>query len=262
MGLWLGLLRSLVTYWRPGRQRSLRRLYAPFVGEGDLVFDVGAHLGDRAVAFAALGARVVAFEPQPHVARWLRLLVGRNERVTVRPEAVGARGGTGRLSISKRNPTVSTLSASWKDRVRDRNAGFRGVRWEDAVEVPIVTLDSLIETHGLPSFLKIDVEGFETEVLAGLSHTIPGLSVEFVAGDLESACACVRRIAELGAYELNVVVGERRAFLFDRWRTPAEIIDWLEDGADRTRSGDIYARLKSGALGASTGHGASAEPTS
>ncbi len=246
MGRWVGLLRSLVTYWRPGRQRGLRRLYAPFVGPDDLVFDVGAHLGDRATAFAALGARVVAFEPQPHVARWLRLLVGRNDRVTVRAEAVGARTGTGRLSISERHPTVSTLSAAWREQVRERNAGFRGVHWRDGIEVPIVTLDSLIETHGLPRFLKIDVEGFETEVLAGLSHAVPGLSVEFVGGDLGSSCACVRRISELGSYEFNAVAGEQREFLFGEWRTAGEMIAWLEGGANGIASGDIYARLSSG----------------
>ena len=54
MRTWIGLARSLFVYWRPGRQRGLRRLYAPFVCAGDLVFDVGAHLGDRSAAFAAI----------------------------------------------------------------------------------------------------------------------------------------------------------------------------------------------------------------
>ena len=165
-------MRSLVVYWRPGRQPGLRRLYGSLVRDGDLVFDVGAHLGDRSAAFAALGARVIALEPQPRIARWLRRIVGRNERITVRTEAVGAAVGTARLAISRRTPTLSTLSASWRDSIQERNPAFRDVRWEDSVEVPVVTLDTLIETYGKPSFCKIDVEGYEAEVLAGLSHPV------------------------------------------------------------------------------------------
>jgi FkbM family methyltransferase len=120
---WIGLLRSLVVYWRPGRQRGLRRLYGTLVHDGDLVFDVGAHLGDRAAAFAALGARVVAIEPQPRIARWLQRIVGNNERIVVREAAVGARVGRERLAISRRTPTVSTLSESWRTRALVRSGG-------------------------------------------------------------------------------------------------------------------------------------------
>ena len=107
MAEWLGLLRSLLVYWRPGRQRGLRRLYSELVREGDLVFDVGAHLGDRSVAFAELGARVIAFEPQPRIARWLRRIVRNNARITIRSEAVGREPGTARLG--PRSTAISTL---------------------------------------------------------------------------------------------------------------------------------------------------------
>ncbi len=237
-------MRSLLVYWRPGRREGLRRLYAPFVGAGDLVFDVGAHLGDRAAAFASLGARVVAIEPQPAVARWLRRLVGRNELITVRTEAVGAEAGVARLAISRRTPTVSTVSPAWRQRVRDGNPGFRSVRWEDSVDVPMVTLDALIDAYGPPSFCKIDVEGYEPEVLLGLSRPLPGLSFEFVAGDLEAAVRCVRRLAALGSYRFNAVLGEGRAFVFASWRDAASMAAWLESGAEGgASSGDVYARL-------------------
>ena len=73
----LGLARSLAIYHAiPLRQGRMRRFYAAFVGVGDLVFDIGAHAGNRARAFAALGCRVVALEPQPDFARLLRTLFG------------------------------------------------------------------------------------------------------------------------------------------------------------------------------------------
>ncbi|MCH7992090.1 MAG: FkbM family methyltransferase [Gemmatimonadetes bacterium] len=240
---WVGLIRSLIVYWRPGRQRGLRRLYAPLVHEGDLVFDVGAHLGDRAAAFAALGARVIALEPQPRIARCLRRIVGRNERITVRAEAVGAAVGRARLAISRRTPTMSTLSAAWRESLGEPTSAFRDVRWEDSVEVPVVTLDTLIEMFGRPSFCKIDVEGYEAEVLAGLSHPVPGLSVEFVSGQLDRASACINRISELGAYRFNLVLGEGRDFVFETWEGADIVLAYLAAGAGGASSGDIYARL-------------------
>lgn len=246
MSGWLGLLRSLVVYWRPGRQRGLRRLYAPFVGPGDLVFDVGAHVGDRTAAFAALGAHVVALEPQPGIVRWLRRLVGRNPRVTVRAEAVGARPGVELLAVSRRTPTVSTLSEPWRTGVAEGHPGFGRVRWDESVEVPVVTLDQLVDTYGVPDFCKIDVEGYEAEVLAGLTRPLPALSIEFVAGQLGVAKACVRRLQALGAYRFDAVLGEGRDFVFGAWIGADEMRAWLDGGAAGASSGDIYARLETG----------------
>ena len=240
----LGLARSLVVYWRPGRQPALRKMYTPFVDPGDLVFDVGAHLGDRTAAFAALGARVVALEPQPHLFRWLRLLVGRRPGVTLRPEAAGEEEGTAILAMSDANPTVSTLADGWRMRVPTENRSFQNVRWERNLEVPVTTLDRLIEEHGVPRFCKIDVEGHEAEVLAGLSRAIDGLSVEFVAGGLDVARACVDRLERLGSYRYNVIVGEGRRFVFPVWIRSDTVRTWLGDGAGGVSSGDLYARLE------------------
>ena len=245
---WLGLVRSLIIYWRPGRQRGLRGLYRPFVGAGDLAFDIGAHLGDRTAAFRKLGARVVALEPQPAVRRWLALLVGRSPDVTVRAEAVGREIGTARLAVSTLTPSMSSLAEDWPTALAERNPDFGGVRWDDSVEVPVTTLDALIEEYGLPRFCKIDVEGYEPEVLAGLSHRIPALSVEFVVGALDVAEACVQRLEALGGYEFNVVEGEKRSFMSNQWLASDEIIAWLRSGAGDASSGDVYARLKSDAV--------------
>ena len=245
----LGLLRSLVVYWRPGRQRGLQRLYQPFVGRNDLVFDIGAHLGDRAAAFAALGARVVALEPQPRVAALLRRLppIRRwtgSGRITVHTEAAGSAPGTAQLAISRRTPTVSTLSEAWRSGLGQANPGFRKVRWDRTVDVPVTTLDRLIERYGLPRFCKIDVEGYEAEVLAGLSRPLPALSVEFVAGRLDLAAACIRRLGALGTYEFNAAAGEQRRFVFDAWTSGARAEQWLAAGAGGIASGDLYARLE------------------
>jgi len=242
----LGLARSLVTYWRPGRQRGLRALYRDFVAPGDLVFDVGAHLGDRTAAFQALGARVVAFEPQPVLAKWLGRIVGRRDRVTLRREAVGAHPGTATLAVARRHPTVSTLADEWREKIPEDNPGFRGVEWDAEVEVPVTTLDLLVAEYGLPAFVKIDVEGFEADVLAGLTTPVQAVSVEFVAGGLDVAVRCVDRLSTLATYEYNAIEGERRSFRWSGWRTAVEAKEWLSGGADGLPSGDLYARRSGG----------------
>src|ERR1700681_1749471 len=96
----VGLVRSLAIYHAiPLRQRRLRRLYAQFVEPGDLVFDIGAHAGNRTRAFASLGCRVVALEPQPDFARMLRALFGRSSRIEVVQAAAGDVQGRASLSI-------------------------------------------------------------------------------------------------------------------------------------------------------------------
>src|SRR5262245_17343838 len=89
-----GVARSLrIYYGNRGRRAAMDRLYGPFVTAGDLVFDIGAHVGDRISAFRRLGARVVAVEPQPALVRTLKLIYGRDSAVAIEAVAVGARTG-------------------------------------------------------------------------------------------------------------------------------------------------------------------------
>src|ERR1700743_2009687 len=106
-----GIARSLCIYYGSRRHgAAMDRMYARFVQPGDLVFDAGAHVGDRVAAFRRLKARVVAIEPQPALVRTLRLLYGRDARVRVAPVALGDKAGTIELKLNIDNPTVSTAS--------------------------------------------------------------------------------------------------------------------------------------------------------
>src|SRR5437016_12411180 len=117
--IWRGVLRSLSIYYGSrARRDAMDRLYGQFVRAGDLVFDVGAHVGDRVGAFRRLGARVVAVEPQPALARTLRLIYGRDRAVAIEAVAVGATTGTIELKLNVDNPTVSTASSAFLEAAR------------------------------------------------------------------------------------------------------------------------------------------------
>lgn len=238
-----GLGRSLwVYYGRPGTGGALDRFYRPLVPSGGLCFDIGAHVGSRTRSWSRLGARVIAVEPQPDFARFLRWLCRGDPRVLVREEAVAARPGAVTLLVSPRTPTVTTGSPDFIA-ATTKVPSFAWVRWDNRVEVPATTLDRLIADHGIPDFVKIDVEGMEHEVLAGLSRPIPAVSFEFVPSAPASALASVERLERLGRYEFNVSLGESLTFALESWVGAPRIRDWLLARPVTSDSGDVYARL-------------------
>jgi FkbM family methyltransferase len=241
----LGLARSLVIYHGiPGRQRRMRRLYATFVSAGDLAFDIGAHAGNRTRALAALGCRVVSLEPQPDFVRLLRTIFAHTPSVTIVEEAAGRAVGRASLAVSDRTPTVTTLSVPWRD-ARRGDVDFAGVTWNRLVEVPVTTLDALIARHGTPSFVKIDVEGSEPDVLAGLSQPVRAVSFEYLGRALDLVEACTTRLGELGNYRFSWSPGESFRLASELRLTASELLETLRTQAAGRRSGDVYAVLSS-----------------
>jgi FkbM family methyltransferase len=236
-----GLARSIAIYYgQPWKRRGLRRFYAGLLKPGDLVFDVGAHVGSRTRLFHGLGCKVVALEPQPLFHRFLAKTLPNG--VTLLRQAVAAEPGRMMLNVSSRHPTVSTLSSDWIGKVRG-DAGFGGVDWDDRVEVTVTTLDQLIAAHGRPAFAKIDVEGMEAAILKGLSQPLPLLAVEYLPAALDVAFACVDRLSHLGSYLFNAVEGEAAGFAWPDWLDVTATKAALEGAARNGRSGDLYARL-------------------
>jgi FkbM family methyltransferase len=238
-----GLARSLAIYHGiPFRQRRMRRLYSGFVQRGDIVFDIGAHAGNRARAFAALGCRLVVVEPQPDFARVLRTLFSHSRRVHVVEAAVTDAPGRLTLSVSDRTPTVTTLAGAWRD-ARSREPDFADVRWNRTIDVQATTLDTLIAEFGIPTFVKIDVEGAESSVLAGLSHTVPALSFEYLPRALDQVTVCAKRLTALGTYRFNWSRGESYRLMERRWLTADELALKLPVLAEGERPGDVFAQL-------------------
>jgi FkbM family methyltransferase len=238
-----GVIRSLRIYYGDrSRALAMDRLYGDLVRRGDLVFDIGAHVGDRVASFRRLGARVVAVEPQPALVKLLKLFYGRRADVAIEAVAVGRVAGTTGMMINLDNPTVSTASAGFVRAARDA-PGWETQRWTRAVAVPVTTLDALIDKHGTPVFIKIDVEGFEEEALFGLSRAVKALSFEFTMIQRDVALACIARCIALGFTRFNAALGESQTFVNTEWVGGEAIARWLTGLPPEANSGDIYAAL-------------------
>jgi FkbM family methyltransferase len=236
-----GVMRSLGIYygWRQrNRSRAMDVLYGRFVRAGDLVFDIGAHVGDRVAAFRRLGAKVVAVEPQPALAFTLGVMFGRDGSVVLERVAVGRNTGDVRLLVNVDNPTISTASDAFVHAAQDA-PGWQGQTWDKSIRVPMTTLDALIEKHGVPAFIKIDVEGFEEEVLMGLTRPVAALSFEFTTIQRDVARACVDRCVALGLTLFNAAIGESQET--GDWRSAGAIGQWLDELPHEANSGDVYA---------------------
>ena len=235
------VMRSVRLYHGPQAPKAaMDALYARFVGKDDLVFDVGAHVGDRVASFRRLGAGVVALEPQPGPMRAIRLICGRDPNVTLLPLAAGDRAGRITLHVNSANPTVSTASAEFV-RAAEGAGGWEGQVWDRAIEVEMTTLDALAARYGAPDFVKIDVEGFEDCVLAGLSQAPRALSFEFTTIERAVAHRALARLAALGVARFNVALGETQRLVFDEPVSAAAMGAWIDGLPHAANSGDVYA---------------------
>jgi hypothetical protein len=162
--------------------------------------------------------------------------------VTIEPVAVGSSAGTVAFRLNVDNPTVSTASDAFIAASAGA-PGWEGQQWSTTVTVPMTTIDALIARHGLPAFIKIDVEGSEAEALAGLSQPPRALSFEFTTIQREVAAVCIARCAALGYVRYNAMVGESHALVHADWLDAESLAAWLRALPDSANSGDVFAVL-------------------
>jgi FkbM family methyltransferase len=215
----------------PNRQDHMAIL-SEFVQPGTLAFDVGAYVGGRTELMLSLGAKVVAFEPQPILAREVRARASA-KRLTVVQTAVGAQIGSADLFLHAENSGGASLNSDWY-RTKDHGK----------INVPVTTLNAEILKHGEPHFCKIDVEGFEVEVLKGLSFPIKALSIEFQCDErgVEKISQCVDMITKLATYEFNLTGTEEGKWLSPHWMTKAEFLTSFPACANPHYYGDVFMR--------------------
>lgn len=226
------------------RFENERRFFRQFVPHGGLVFDVGANTGDMTYVFRLLGARVIAFEPQGEIYQQLEMRYSEDDRVVPINVALGRESGRARLILGSDHSTTS-LSEEYIAKVVERGA-LGDATWTPGSDVPIRTMDEMIVELGRPDFVKIDVEGFEAEVLAGLGTAVPALSFEITSEHIAPAVECVDHLSTLGEYEYNWSGLWSNVLQCDSWLSSREARDlvstWPLRQAHYPRKADVYAR--------------------
>jgi FkbM family methyltransferase len=201
-----------------------------FIQKGDLVFDVGANIGLKSKIFLEKGARVVAFEPQMEC--WGYLL---KMDLTLENIALDSTSEGGYLVESDLN-TLSSMSDEFISAVHEKR--FPNVTWNKVVAVKTDTLDNMIKKHGKPKFIKIDVEGYELNVIHGLHQSIEYISVEFTPELLDRTLNCLDYLKE-GVY--NYGSRESSDYSFKEWVSKDTMVAFLKEIKDyEVEFGDVY----------------------
>ena len=222
---------------RTSRASDARRaeFYKQWVKPGDLVFDIGANIGNRTRVFANLGARVVALEPLPQCYWALRWAFKFEPEVTIVRAAVSF-DDTPKCLTQFEVDAISTLQQEWI-RASEQSGRFGKLAVVRELTVPCTTLDRLIEKYGVPAFTKIDVEGSEPDVLRGLSRPAGTLSFEVTPELLHRTEQCLARLEELGYRKFQFSAGESMAIADEWWNASALRAELPRLG----EFGDIYA---------------------
>lgn len=221
-----------------------KEFYSQFMNRQSLVFDIGANLGNRTDIFAELAGHVVAVEPQEYCCSVLQKKHD-SHSVTIVQAVLGEQQGTAKLrQIDPKNTwnCVSSLSDRWIDAV-SKEGRFGEVKWNKEIEVHMTTLDHLIAVHGDPDFVKIDVEGYEPEVIRGCHRKLKAFSFEFTPCTLDMVSEVLTHIRQFSSVEVNYSMGESLDLVLIDWTTPEKVIEHLQKfKGDNVAFGDVYVR--------------------
>jgi FkbM family methyltransferase len=226
-------------------QGAMTDFYRKLLPPDELVFDIGANAGVMSATFASVGARVIALEPNADCARHIQLSYS-GKRIQVIQAAAGARNGLAVLNISDEWDLTSSLSEDWMEAIQKKDWRYRG-NWRRQTVVPLLTLDALIEHFGVPYFIKIDVEGFEEQVLSGLSIQPRLLSFEFHNAFISASLRCLDLDVFARGSTFNLVSnstwGYPARFDSEIWLQKEELRRRLLNFSDGDNQGDIFVKV-------------------
>lgn len=217
--------------------------YKNFIKRNDLVFDVGCNIGSRTKIFLNIGAKVVGFEPQSDLCEHLYAHLKRNKNFSLERTALGATSDIKEIKISDAH-VLSSMSDRWIQATQE-SGRFENYNWDKTEKVKVTTLNEKIKVYGIPKYIKIDVEGYEFEVLKGLSVPVQNISIEFTAEDIKNSYNCIDFISTLGDFTFNYSTGENLVLSDQEWKSKDDIKDNLESLCvnENKAWGDVYAKL-------------------
>jgi FkbM family methyltransferase len=202
---------------------------------GDLIFDIGANQGVKTQVFLRLGARVVAVDPD-EVNRDILEAKFRRYRLIPQPvvivnQAVSDKNTTETMWIDEPGSAKNTLNRKWVDILRVDERFGHALDFEQRREITTTTLEQLFTNHGVPFFIKIDVEGYEVSVLRGLRRPVPYLSFEVNLPEFRpEGLQCVALLGGVAADgKFNYTTDCRRGLMLQEWLGPLEFSQVLAE---------------------------------
>jgi len=195
--------------------RSNRLFYSTMINAGDLCFDVGANVGQSVEALLAVGAKVIAIEPNPNCLPALQYQFRDKLNVSIVSKAVGASPGFADLHYHGTDSTAS-MRKDWP---------FPN---DQTMRVDVTTLDALIVEFGPPKFLKVDVEGFELEVFKGLTQPVPLIYFEMHGDEVQVVTDIFERLSSIGnIIGVRAISGDNSRWLIDTSVSCGQFFDRL-----------------------------------
>lgn len=213
----------------------LKQFYSQFIKPGHLVYDVGGNEGDYTEVFHSLGSTVICIEPHPLYIAKLQQKFANHKNIHILPKGIGEKNGVLDFYISSFNSPNSSFSKEFRTQSR-----YHYRQWDRIVKVPVVTIDKLIKKYGTPDFCKIDVEGYEWEVLSTLRKPLPILSFEFLSEMYKKTNKIIRFLDTLQESRYNLCLGMSYTYLLPRWVNADDMLAFLKTNQNKRWSGDIY----------------------
>lgn len=212
-----------------------RRFYAQFIVQDDLCFDIGANIGGKSRLFLELGAKVIAFEPQTSCQESLIKLKKEYPSFEYYPIAVGAENEEKELFLAN-HIEVATLSKAFIDYFSGEE-----IHWSAKETVTVKSLESLIKTFGLPNYCKIDVEGYEFDILSQLKSKIPILEFEFTGGFITETIKILSLLDHENA-RFNYILNEQLKLQLNDWCTGEEMKKIIQTLPIHRLHGNIFLK--------------------
>lgn len=219
------------------RRYRQKRFFSRLIQKGHLCFDIGANVGVKSELLLSTGAKVIIVEPQQKCCEILHSKFDNNDQAIIDHSAIGTTNTTEELMVSNESQ-ISTFSKTFIEAYSYQ----KEFNWNAREVVKMQTMDSLIEQHGIPHFCKIDVEGYEIEVLRGLSHKIPLISFEFNYPLKHLTIECIEVLEKFEPIVYNYVAYEKPSFALKKWVNSAEIKEIINKISPEIKTGDIYLK--------------------
>lgn len=221
------------------QKSSMKEFHSQFINPNDIVFDIGGNIGNYAQIYKDLGAKVICLEPQPYCISKLKERFKDTKDITIVQKGVSDKVGELELNLDSKNPATATFSEEFKN-----DGPFSNRKWDKKIKVPVTTLDILIKEYGIPTYCKIDVEGFEYNVLKGLTKAIKCISFEYSYSLIDTVKKCLTHLERLGKPIYNLCFYNKPTkFVLSSWTESKEEVLNKILNSKKAFAGDIFVRF-------------------